>query len=312
MSALPWLLAACAGHQPQRPAPPAAAPVDSFLPADYQAELFVDLAAMRESGLLDLLLRLPTCEVYAEAAAAAYGTDVDGLDRLRSARVAIEVVSGRGIARSISVAEGRFASDAVRQAPWQPLTIGSYRGWVDERDEVVFWPRSGKAVLGDRGQLQAMVDGATPRGGPHPDLQPLLGGDGVLAQYAFGCFGRPVSAMMGSVGFPTSWIDETDPIDVLRLRLAATPADELVLSATARFRRGTSGPARIEQAIAGWLAETAGDHQLAPLRTVLAGLDLQRAQRDLTVSLRLGTPRQAVGRIERAALLLARARRQGG
>jgi hypothetical protein len=85
-----------------------------FLPVAYQGEMYTDYAAMRHSGLLDRLERLPMMSTFLDELAAAYGCDLDDLQRVRTALV-FDGEGTRSSIRMLSVAE--LAPDATASPP---------------------------------------------------------------------------------------------------------------------------------------------------------------------------------------------------
>jgi hypothetical protein len=301
------LLAGCSSPparavQESRPGPDAGpGPQAAFLPADYHGELFIDWARMREIELLDLVLRVPAIEPYFEALAREQGSDFDHQERARTVFLHVGPV-----ARTISVVQ--LAPGALRspaQERWSPVRIGGYEGFSygsRSHERAMFWPAPDLAVSGNLALLQDIVAGRHPTGGPHPELAPMLAGDGVLAQVVYGRFGQAYDEATHPLH---GWLgDSDDPVDFMRLRLHEDRRGDLACSVTFRFQNGTSGLRATEALARERLEEMRKDRRFARFRQLLDAVAVGHTERDLTASLRLGTPREAVAAVESAVIAL--------
>jgi len=300
------LCAACSAARAPRPA--AAMPADAqapvagaeFLPADYQGELFLDWQAMRDVGLLDRVLRLPMAE---EMLAVVVGP-LCSLDDLVSTRTAF-VQDG---SRDGNVTVVQLAAGAVHKTPpkeWHETQVGPFaalRHGASSRESVSFYPQPDLAVDGTLVLLEELTAGRQTSGGPHPELRPLLGGDSVLAQFAYGRFGRAYDDVLRTFGH---WFGAAeDPVDFVRLRLHQAADGALVFAITFRFQNGTSGLLATEQLVRGKLDAMLDDPRLGAFKPIFGAVVVAHLDRDLTASLVLGTPREAVSKLEQAMLAL--------
>jgi hypothetical protein len=291
----------------------AAAPAPSpFLPAGYEGELFVDYAALRACDLLAALERIPMLADYFASVARQYAGEVDDLVRTRTA-VVFASEGGRVYGHSVSVAE---VADSKRPEsmpkPWVQVQVGPYDGWwwdggLADKPTIV-WPTPGLVVEGDQALLTAIATGARDSGGPHPQLAPLLPCPRLLWQFAVGRFGKPMSEVLGSIGW--FWHDADDPCDFVRLRVWLDEHDELVASLLLRFQRGTSGLREVERDLTDHRDQMLGDKQFAPFQPLARAVIVAHQDRDLVLTLPLGTTRQAVGTIERTVLGVMKMRMQ--
>jgi hypothetical protein len=305
------LLAACSSP------PPAAAALASagsstdalspFLPADYQGELFTDYAALRDSGLLDRLERIPMLSPMLEVIARGYGRDLDALQRVRTAVVYDPQGTGRSM-RTVSVVEcDPAAKPLAMPAGWEPYERAGLDGYQCRSGAyaaLLLHPTPGLVVAGERDLLEPLLTGSSKAGGPHPELRPFLAGEHVLFQYAAGTFGRRADQLTGSVGF-FGYDDPADPCEFLRLRLAADAQRRLVLSITMRYRRGSPNLRRSEVDMRAFLDRTMAEPQVAGLKPLLQQVVVSHGERDLDLSLQLGEPADAIRSVERAVLALA-------
>lgn len=290
---------------PTVPPSPASAPAVPFLPTDYTAEMYVDYAAMRRSGLLDRIERLPMMGSYLDAMAAAYGCDLDDVQRTRTALLSDPADMGRSL-RTVSVVEVDPAATPVAMPePWQPWELGGLRGHQygrGARDEVVVRPERGIVVAGERELIAPVLTG--PAGGPHPALVPFLAGEGLLMQYAAGTFGRRAHTLTGSFGF-FGHDDPDDPCEFLRVRLSEDADGGLVLAAALRYRPGSANLRRTEVDLRAFLDRMLADPEFAAMKPLLGALVIAHDQSDLHIALPLGQPRDAIRTLERAVLGMA-------
>lgn len=313
-------LSACAASGPVVPNPTAVRPPDAivpaapvlpepdvaaWLPADYEAEIFVDYDAMRACDLLDFLERLPMVEEYLDAMAHGYGC---GIDELHETRTCIRRVAAGDSFSSAQVSVARIAASPeprTMQSPWQPLRLSQHDAFAFDgglvRPPVVLWPQADLAVAGDRELLTLAANGAQ-RGGPHPDLVPLLPTEHTLAQVAVGCFERKMHESLGTIGW--FWHDEQDPARFVRFALSYDEDEQLVLSATVRFLCGTTGLTEVEKDLRQKLDAVLGDESLASFHELISDLQLVHLGKDLKVTLPLGSVREAYRKLERATIAL--------
>jgi len=200
----------------------------------------------------------------------------------------------------------QLAAGAVGKTPpkeWQETQVGPFAALRQgsHRDSAVsFFPQPDLGVQGTPALLEDLATGRQPSGGPHPDLRPLLGGDAVLAQFAYGRFGRSYDDVLRTFG---KWFgDQDDPVDFIRLRLHQAADGALVFAITFRFQNGTSGLRETEQLVRGKLDTMLDDPRLGAFKPIFGAVVVAHQERDLTASLVLGTPREAVGKLEQAVL----------
>lgn len=308
------LLLACtsATHTPPAPPPPDAAgrPGDRFLPAGYHGEIVTDWAALRANGLLATIERMPMMTDFVDGLAAGYGCDLDALRHVRTAIVFDPEDTGRSM-RTVSVA----AVDAAPELPavgdgWQPYAAG---GIVGRRFDggsharITVCPQPGLVVEGEHELLDPLLRGTRPAGGAHPELAAFAAGEGVLAQYAAGTFGRPAHAVSATVGFPGHH-DAGDPCEFVRLRVAEDGSGAIEVSLSLRYRPDSANLRRTETDLRNWLDRGIAAPELAALAPMLREIVIAHDQRDLHVRWDLGPPATAVRKLERAVLAMAGAR----
>jgi hypothetical protein len=273
-----------------------------FLPDGYEGELFTDFAAMRRNGLLDRIERLPTMTSYLEAQAASYGCELEDLQRVRTAVVFDPQGTGRSM-RMISVAEVDPAGEPIPwPEPWRPWEQGGMRGHEYDGGafpSLVVRPAPGIVVAGERDLVVPAL--TAPAGGPRAELRPFLHGERLLFQYVAGTFGRPAHVLTGTIGF-FGLDDPDDPCELLRLRLAEDADGGVVLSAALRYRPGSANLRRTEIELRAFLDRKIADPALGALKPLLEDLVLTHGDRDLHVSLALGSPCDAIRTLERAVL----------
>jgi hypothetical protein len=283
-------------------------PRTSFFPANYQGELLIDFQAMRENGLLDRLERLPMMAELLEAVAKTAGGDFESFERARTA-VVYDKAGGRTV-RTVLVLEGNVVRPAEMPVSWKPARIGELDGWLSETpmatETLLLWPQPQQLVAGSQELLESILRGDLAAGRAHPELQQFLQGEGVLFQYGFGCFGRPPHVHLGSIGYPSGWIDANDPLTFFRLRLSQDAKSALTLSMTLRFQRATSGLLIVKRELREGLGELLASNDYAFLKPLLESVAFVDDDPDLTVSLPLGSPQQAVAKVERAVIALLR------
>lgn len=315
----PWLLlllVACAqagavavGTPAAGDEQPARRECDAFLPAGYQGEMLADYGALRRTGLLDTIERLPMMASYLEQLANGYGCELDDLQRVRTALVFDPEGTGRSM-RMVSVAEcAAGAAPLPAEGPWQPYEQGGFAGQVRRGgayEQVVLRPRPGLVVEGERALVEPLLTGARPAGGPHPDLAAFLRGDGVLLQFAAGTFGLPAHKLTGTIGF-LGYDDPQDPCEFLRVRLVADAEEQLALSVTLRYRPGSANLRRTETDLRDAIQKGIETPEFAALAPLLREIVVTHGATDLDVRWDLGTPAAAVRKLERAALALVAA-----
>ena len=288
---------------PAAPVRPAAPTADAarLLPADYQGELWIDWARMRDIGLLDRLLRLPMAEATLEVIADTYGGD---LESLASVRTAFVDTKDRDVVVSIVEFAGEAASPSKPEA-WTAVPIGPHAGFRRGHGasaRAIYWTRPGQAVHGQVAAVAAIATGHRANGGPHQELASMLAGDGLLLQLAYGRFGHPYDEVLYTFG---SWFGAADdPVDFVRLRLQEERDGQLVASVAMRYQRGTTGLRGTEQLVHEKLDELRADARFVGLKPFLTDIVIAHVGRDLIASLRLGPPRQAVTTVERLLLAL--------
>src|SRR5262245_3988129 len=304
---LPLLLLGCAQTAP--PPAPALDPGSAtavFLPRDYQAEMVTDWAALRDIGLVAALERLPAVTDFFDQLAAGHCCDFDQLRRVRTALVLDPEGTGRSM-RMVSIAE----IDGTAKLPadgdhWKEYAAAGFTGRQSTGGAytlVAVAPGSGLVVTGEHELLDPLLRGVRPAGGAHPDLAAFAAGDGVLAQYAAGTFGRPAHAVTATVGFPGHH-DADDPCEFVRLRLAADRDGQLAASLTLRYRRGSANLRRTEQDFRARFDEWSAAPEFAALAPLLREVVIAHDDRDLHVRWDLGSPNTALRKLERAALAL--------
>lgn len=304
---------AAGAHARQATASARFAAATAFLPPEYECELFADWAAMRDLGLLDELERLPGMEDFLAVLAGTYFCEPDQLLRTRTAMV-FDWSGSRPTNREVSVAQGRdlkppaeapVGTARVRIGGWDAVQV--QRGPVSRPTAV--WPSPSLVVVGGHDLLEPVLRGERGGGVPHPDLLPLALGDGILAQAVVcGLHGRPALPFDGFF-FVVLQPGGTAAVDVdaARLRLAADADERLTLSVTLRFVQGSEQTASFAQ---GWRDRLAGWARTAPpaARRVLDDVSVTEDGRDVCLAVELGSPREAIGKVQDAALAVMAAR----
>jgi hypothetical protein len=290
-------------------APTADAPADAgagavpapspFLPAGYEGELFVDYEALRACDLLAAVERTPITGDYLKSVAQQYACEIDDLVRSRTA-VVFENEGSGVFGHSVSVAEvaGSKRPESMPK-PWVPTSVGPHAAWYWDGGladkPTLFWPTPGLVVIGDQALVTAIADGTRKSGGPNAQLAPLLPCQRLLWQFAVGRFGKPMGQVLGSIGW--FWHDADDPCEFVRARLCLDAHDELVASLLLRFQRGTSGLREVERDLTDHRDQMLGDKQFAPFQPLARAVTIAHQDRDLVLTLPLGTTRQAVGNL---------------
>lgn len=304
------LVAACAGAPPRQVLDAATRrdAMAAWLPAGYEGELFVDWQRLREIDLLDRLLGLPMMAGSFAALARRFGADPETMLRQRTVRPGRQ----RDDAMLTIIESAATATRAHLGDGWQPVSIGGHVGvqWGDERQPAVLWPGPGLAVSGPRSVLAAVAEGRQPIGGPHPELAPLLAGEGVLVQFVYGRYDATVDDVLHAFG--ALFGDRDDPVDFIRMRLHEATDGTLVASVTLRFRSGGSGRQAAERLVRARLDAMRADRMWVGCHDLLGAVTLTAVERDLTAQAPLGTPRQAVAAVERAVLAVLALQRQRG
>ena len=296
-----------ARSSPREVSPPVAVDPEfvAWLPERYEAEIFVDYDALRACDLMDVVERVPMVSEFLDSLAKGYGCSFDELRLTRTGIGSIE--PGDSFAqRTISVA--RIAARPLSRtmpAPWQPLRFSHHDGFYFvegvSRPPAVLWPSADLAVAGDRDLLLRAANGES-RGGPHPELQPLLPVEGTLAQVAVGCFERKMHESLGTIGW--FWHDEQDPARFVRFALSYGDDEQVVLSMTVRFLCGTTGLTEVEKDLRQKLDAVLGDESLRSFHELVSDLQLVHLGKDLHATLPLGSVREAYRKLERAAFAL--------
>ncbi|MBK8096144.1 MAG: hypothetical protein IPK26_03505 [Planctomycetes bacterium] len=296
-------LAGSCSTPPAAPVPPAVPTPEAarLLPADYQGELWIDWARMRDIELLDRLLRLPMAEATLEVIAADYGGD---LESLKSVRTAFVDARDRDVVVSIVEFAGETASPSKPEI-WTAAPIGPHAGFRrghGASERAIYWTRPGQAMHGQVDAVTALATGHRATGGPHRELAAMLAGEGILLQLAYGRFGHPYDEVLRTFG---SWFGNADdPVDFVRFRLQEERDGQLVASVALRYQHGTTGLRSTEQMVHEKVDAQRADPRFVGLRPFLADIVITHVGRDLIASLRLGPPRQAVTTVEQVMLAM--------
>jgi hypothetical protein len=280
----------------------------SFFPPEYQAEFFVDVAAVRAHGFLGALQRSLVSGALRELEKGA-NVSLDDLDRVRWALLRTPPADGGHEQRQmVFVAEGK-ALAPESYAPEAPYEFGTFERttvaghavhvWTgsDEWQEAYVAPRPGFAVRGDRALIESILDGSGKGGAAHPDLLALLSARGVLAQLAMARCGRPAEAWFGDVPAPQHWLVPADPLDGYWFRLVEQDG-VIELQALARFARDGDGVRRLEAEARAALAAAQKHRRFGAFKKLWNAIELTRDGGDLRARIVMGPP-------ERAAAMLA-------
>lgn len=305
----PSRLAAAGPGSPPGSRPASFAGATAFLPPNYECELFADYAAMRELGLLDELERLPGMDDFLSAIGGSYFSELDQIDRTRTAMV-FDWSGSRPTNREVSVAEGRDLH------PPAEVPAGCARVHIGRFDAVqvtegptsrptAIWPSSSIVVVGGHDLLEPVLRGERAGGVPHSDLLPLVPGNGILMQAVI-CSLHGRSRMPFDDAFfllTGPGKDAAADIEAGRLRLGADSDERLNLSVTLRFVQGSTRVAAFAQGWRDQLAEW-GRAAAPAVRKVLTDVSVRQDGRDVDIAIDLGTLRQAITKVQNVALAM--------
>lgn len=301
--------AATAGAVPSAPVVDRTPRARTFFPSEYDGDLLVDFAAMRRIDLLDVLERVPMFGTFLLDAPRGLGGELDDLETLRVA-VVVAPAGEQAPMRWVAEVHGHDLA-AELAAPWRPIELGPHRAWIAgdarTRETARFAPRDGVLVIGDAALLaECVAPGAPATGGtPHPDLLPLLATtDSVVARLAFACRERPVWDHLGSIGFPSGWIDPADPIEAMAASLVERDG-ELTAKVVLRFSSGAGGAARVRDGVRAALGDLAAARDLPRTQRFFEALRIAPARRAIEIALPLGTARETIANVERIVLEIA-------
>ncbi len=301
LAPLVFALAAAAQEQPVA--------ARSFTPPDYGAVVFVDVARLDDLGLLGELQRSPL-QMLGTMFREEFGFSIDHLERVSLFMAEAQDQSSRRPRHSIWVFEG---SESVgldqRKTTAEPERIGNAK-LLETDAGLLCSPRPGLLLLEPREgagepRLRDLLTGKAQPGVPLPTLLEVNSRPGAIAQIARVIPRDPNEYRMLLPGVGEDWAEESDPPDVMSLRLAEDPkSKELSVTLLVRFASGESGPARLEGRVAEALAEARKNDRVALFRELFERITTKTAGRDFVATLPLGAGREALGRLTKFALML--------
>jgi hypothetical protein len=271
----------------------------AFLPADYRSEVVVDLSALRETELLDALVRSPF-GMLLDSFEEEFGFAMDDVDRIHGVLVfpdeprqdpdQVWTFTGAGaVGLPPEVEEARVTEEVDGR------TIRVEKGPFLAKETVYYSPEGGALVFGSGPLVRGVLDGTRKGGVPSPDLLSLTAAPGALAYVAFGL----TDAMRAEMPpFMTDWNVEQDPVQYMLLRLRQVPTDDeprILLEAVVRCSGGEAGPAHIEAKAKQGLEELQAHPRLGALKRYWSAAEVERRDPDVTVRLDLGDARSAAG-----------------
>lgn len=303
--------ASCSSPPPRPPRAPGDDPFARYLPRDYHLELMVDYDGMRDLDLLEWIDEMPLAPGFFTSLAREYGCELDDLHRVRTGYCFAHDSSRPWQSdRGVSVAERSTGAGIQMTKHWKPQRLHGFEGFeqdIGAGRSVAVFPEPGIAVVGDPELIEASL--ASGGGGPHPDLAPLIPGENVLGQAVIGRFGHPMHEATGTFGW--FWHDENDQADFVRLRLVRGDGDHVVVEVLVRFQKGDTGLAEVERDLRKGLDGALAKPELRAIHDLAKSVEVRREGRDLSVSIDLGTPRQAWSAFERLFAAMAALRSRG-
>ncbi len=290
----------CFGPNAQEPQPSGRAP-DSlapqeprkFLPSDYDFEVFVDVDALLDTGLFDVLERSfvrPLIESFARS----HGFYLSDVHTYRSAQRRTVDENGWLDTVSVSVFEGSEKVglshvDLERLGNgFEARRLGGVDVVTDPGVKTLVSPRAGSLVEGDASVVDPTLLGKRIGGVPVPDLLALTAGPGDIA-FVAGMTQSEFERAGELSPIPSEWFDPADPPRAIMLRLSRD-GDGLRLEARVRFRDGNIGPARLQRNLDEWLKSLGQDPRLRALSPTLRKTKTSIDHADLVATLGIDRP----------------------
>ncbi|MCA8973800.1 MAG: hypothetical protein KDC98_03725 [Planctomycetes bacterium] len=273
-----------------------------FLPDDYNSTAFLDLAALRDTGVWDELdngvLRLLLQKIEREA-----GFELALLDRMTIVMQPPEAGDKVQQLRQITILEGN-APLAV------PDRIAGSRSYGDDiigdyvvkrrqafDDEVFLRPRPEVQILGSTAMLRPRLEGKPATGRPCADILSLLSGKrGSLFHLVVHLGNATVKRRFLGGLFPDAQWPAGDEPQYLMLRLCAEGDEDdprIGVEAVVRHAVVGEGVVASEKALDLALAKVADRARLRSLQPLLAKLERKLDRGDLVLRLDLGRAREA-------------------
>jgi hypothetical protein len=308
---------------PQASPPPAQArapqekrPLDAraFVPADYLAEIFVDVKALRDQEILEGLSS-STIGPLLKMMERAFGFAPSNLDTLR----VFPPVEGQPRVQGQREAMiGVFTGNEKVCLPVEPpdadTTLDTIAGckvaihgaaWYRDDPDLCVCVRPGLLAFGPRHFLAPVLEGTAASGVPPGEFLSLAAGKGVVAYVIVALTDK---ALEDRTMVPEGAVcaDDKPRFLVLRVRSepGATPDDEpvLVLEAIVRCDNGKQGPARLAAIVKEGLQAAQKHPRLSALKRYWTKIEVAVDGRDVRARLPIGRPREAAGNL---ALLAA-------
>lgn len=280
----------------------------SFLPDQYQNVAFVDLAALRDHGIQDVLDASVLKTVFTQLEKET-GFPLTSLDRATQ----VAVAGGDEVRhRTVTVLEGNKELPLppwVTGGRWTESTAGEHVLYRREGrvSDVFVCPRPNLQVFGDDEFVLPALEGKRGGGGPCPDVMSLLSGRGDHLAYAvfFLDTERNARRVLDALFPETKWPEGGKPtFFVFRLRKIGTADDPHVeLELVVRHEKEGDGVTTTDAAWDALLERLKKDAGWLSFRPLLARAQKRRDHADVVVAADLGTPREAVGH---AALLFGK------
>lgn len=299
-------------------------PARLFAPADYTTEFRVDMAAVVDSGLWDLVERSPA-RIPLAAFRSFYGFDLADLDRVLLAQSVEPAPEGaepwQSVHHQVWILEGppkvglaRLGDELLAEFPVAETRGGVAMRRAEQSPHEIASPAPGAIVLGWTYDFAALFEGREPRkglisqvldgdrrgGAPVPDLMALSAAPrALLVMAAVPSAGMPLDAS-NMQPFPSDWFVDGDLPQGFRLQIVRAPGadDRLLLEVMVRFASKDGGGAEaMAEGFAAQRSAWAAEPRMRGLAAALAAVETRIEGRDLIASLDLGTEREHGARL---------------
>jgi hypothetical protein len=276
-----------------------------FLPRDYDLAAFVDVDALLESGLYDMLERSmmrPLMESFARV----HGFYLSELEAFHWAQRTVVDEDGWPDGVSVMVFEGSEKVGLAGVDPdqtgyaFEATGIGGHAVLTDAGVETWVSPKPGSLVVGDARVVDATLRGEHHGGVPVPDLLALTARPGTIAYFG-GMLPEDVVDAGSMEPIPAGWLEPEDPPHAVLLRIErgdASDAAPMRLSFRIRFRNGEGGAELFAREFDAWMSTLSEDPRLRLLSRTLretkssvdhsdfiATLDLDQPERVFSIAL---------------------------
>jgi len=292
-----------------------------FVPAEYVGRMQLDRKRIEDVGLWDSLARSPLMGLADGEIRALLGVGIEDIDSLQvfpgphpdkqpgddlpHYRGTLMVLRGAALTLARMEAASKESPNVVERAEVGGIDVVSVRSSATDPSPMRWLsPEAGVLVMGDAYLIDPVLQGVRRGVGvPYPDLMPLLGKPGTVAEFAF-YFPAGAAAENMRIPLMDDQLAASDPLMAMAGRLVVTgDGDDVTFEATIDFKEDDVNAPVVRDMVREQLKMLAGHRQYGALKALWNAVQVEQDGNRVQATLPLGDADAAARTLSQLAAL---------